>query len=105
MFCYAEAKVSSGGEVSLSQFVFLDFQPFFQDFFSFWSTHCAVDSNLLITTNTERSHGVSGLGENRSLTGQGFKDLSSTNKSVTTFTNADVDAQLLNADLLHFWYN
>merc|ERR1712168_764139 len=105
MFCNTEAKVSSGREVSLTQFVFLHFQPLLQDFFSFWSTHCTVDSNFLITANTKRSHGVTSLGKDGSLSSEGFKNLSSTNKSITTFTNTDVDTQLLNADLLHLRYN
>merc|ERR1712168_542232 len=105
MFCNTEAKVSSGREVSLSQFVFLHFKAFFQDFLGFGSTYCAVDSNFFITTNTERSHSVTSLGEDRSLSGEGFEDLSGTDKSVITFTNADVDAQLLDANLLHFWDN
>merc|ERR1712168_1238532 len=58
MFCNTEAKVSSGREVSLSQFVFLHLQSFLKDFFGFGSTYSAMDSNFLITTNTERSHSV-----------------------------------------------
>merc|ERR1712168_481219 len=102
MFCNTEAKVSSGREVSLSQFVFLHFQSFLKDFFSFGSPYCAVNCNFFITTNAKRSPSVSSLGENRSLSGEGFEDLSGTNKSVTTFTNTDVDAHLLDANLLHF---
>merc|ERR1712168_1159006 len=105
MFSNTKAEVSSGREVSLSQFVFLHLQSFFQDFFGFGSTYCAVDSNFFITTNTERSHSVTSFGENRSLSGEGFKNFSGTDKSVTTFTNTDVDAQLLDANLLHFRYN
>merc|ERR1712168_1760342 len=85
MFSNTEAKVSSGREVSLSQFVFLNLQSFLQDFFGFGSTYCAVDSNFLITTNTKRSHSVTSLGEDRSLSGEGFKHLSGTDKSVITF--------------------
>merc|ERR1712168_178393 len=43
MFRNTEAEVSSGREVSLSQFVFLYLQPFLQDLFGLWSTHCTVD--------------------------------------------------------------
>merc|ERR1712168_1100856 len=105
MFSNTEAKVSSGREVSLSQFVFLHFKTFLQDFLSLGSTYSAVNGDFFITTNAERSHCVSGFGENRSLSGKGFKNFSCTDKSVTAFTNTDVDAQLLDANLLHLRYD
>merc|ERR1712168_156805 len=104
MFRNTKAKVSSSGEVSLSQLIFLHLQALLQDFFSLGSAHGAVDSNLFITTNTKRSHRVPSLGEDGSLSSQCFEDFASSNESVTTFTNTDVNAQFLNANLLHFCY-
>jgi hypothetical protein len=61
VFADTEAEVASLREVALSEFVFLDLQSTLQDFLSLWSTDCDVHSNLLITTDTKRSDGVSGL--------------------------------------------
>merc|ERR1712168_163940 len=105
MFGNTKAKIAGGREISLSQFVFLHLQSFLQDFFCLGTPHSAVDSNFLITTNTKRSDSIPGFGEDWCLSCEGFKDLSRTDKSVTAFTNTDVDAQLLDANLLHFWYH
>lgn len=50
-------------------------QATLQDLLGLGSTDGAVDSDLLVTTNAERSDGVSGLGEDGLLTGQLFQHL------------------------------
>jgi len=60
-----------------------------------------VDGNLFVTTDTERSDGVSGLAVNWSLTGQLLEHLGGTGKSVTRFTDTDVENELLDAEFPH----
>jgi hypothetical protein len=61
VFADTEAEVTSLREVALSEFVFLDLQSTLQDFLSLWSPDCDVHGDLLVTTDTEGSDGVSGL--------------------------------------------
>ena len=61
VFADSEAEVASLREVALSEFVFLDLQSTLQDFLSLWSTNGDVHSDLLVTTDTEGSDGVTGL--------------------------------------------
>jgi hypothetical protein len=61
VFADTEAKVARLGEVSLLQFVFLDFQTTLQNFFGFRATDGDMDSDLLVTTDAECSDGVAGL--------------------------------------------
>ena len=61
VFADTEAKVASLGEVALAELIFLDLQSTLQDFLSLWSTDSDVHSDLLVTTDTEGSDGVSSL--------------------------------------------
>jgi len=61
VFADTEAEVAGLREVALSEFVFLDLQSTLQDFLGLWSSDCDVHSNLLVTTDTEGSDGVSSL--------------------------------------------
>ncbi len=61
MFADTEAEVTSLGEVALAELVFLDLQSTLQDFLSLWSANGDVNGNLLVTTNTEGTDGVSSL--------------------------------------------
>jgi hypothetical protein len=120
VFADTEAKVASLGEVALAELIFLDLQSTLQDFLSFWSTDSDMHSYLLVTTDTERTDGVSGLacrelgldmlqrteqdGEHtvdRSLTTQLFQHLCGTSKSITRLSDRDVEDELLDAELLH----
>lgn len=65
-----KTKVSSVTEVVLPQLVFSDFQAPFKDLLCLGSSHCAMDSDLFVTTDTERSHSVAGLGEDGLLASQ-----------------------------------
>lgn len=61
VFADTETKVASLGEVALAEFVFLDLQSTLQDFLCLGASDRNVNSDLLITTNTECSDGVTGL--------------------------------------------
>merc|ERR1712180_44884 len=98
----SESKIPCFGKIATTQFILLHLETLLQDFFCFGSSNSAMDGNLFITTDAKGSYGVAGFGEDRCLTGQSFQDLSSTNQSVTTLSNADVDTQFLNTDLLHW---
>lgn len=60
MFLNAETEVTGGGEVALTQFVFLYFQSTLKDFFSLGSTNGDMAGNFFVSSDTERSDGVSG---------------------------------------------
>jgi hypothetical protein len=56
-----ETEVASLREVALSELIFLDLQSTLQDFLGLRATDSDVNSDLLVTTDTEGSDGVSGL--------------------------------------------
>jgi len=49
-----------------------------------------VDGNLLVSPDSERSDGVSGLGGDGGLTGKLLENLGGSGKSVSGFTDRDV---------------
>jgi len=61
VFADTETEVASLREVALAKLILLDLQSTLQDFLSFWSTDSDVHSNLLVTTDTEGTDGVTGL--------------------------------------------
>ena len=63
VFLNTKAEVASVTEVVLPQLVFPDFETSFKDLFCLGSSNCAVDCNLFVTSDTERTHSVTGLGE------------------------------------------
>merc|ERR1711962_1685765 len=87
-----KAKVSCFGKIASSQFIFFHLETFLQNFFSFGSSYSAMNSNLFITPDTKGSNSVSSFGEDRCLTSKSLQHFTSTHKSVTTFTNTNVDA-------------
>ena len=90
VFLDTESKVSGFGEVPLSEFVLLDLKATLEDFLSLGAADGNVDGDLFITTDTERSNGVSGFRCNGCLTGELFQHLGGSGQSVTRFTNGDV---------------
>jgi hypothetical protein len=60
-----------------------------------------VDRDLFVTTDTEGTDGVASLGVDGSLTSELFKHLGGTSKSITGFTNANVENKLLETELAH----
>lgn len=61
MFVDTESEVSSLREVLLPQFVFLDLEATLKNLLSLGATDGNVDSNLLVTSDTESTDGVAGL--------------------------------------------
>jgi len=60
-----ETEVASLGEVALPQLILLDLETTLEDLLSLGATDGDVDSNLLVTTDTEGTDGVTGLACNR----------------------------------------
>lgn len=101
VFVDTESEVSALREVPLPQFVFLDLESTLQDFLGLGSTDGDVDGNLFVTTDTEGSDGVAGLAVDWGLTRQLLEHLGGTGKSVTRFTDTDVEHKLLDAEFPH----
>jgi len=90
MFLDTESKVSGFREVPLSKFVLLDLEATLEDLLSLRATDGNVDGDFFVTTDTERSDGVSGFRRDGCLTGELFKHLGSPGQSVSRFTDGDV---------------
>ena len=75
VFLDAKAKVASVTEVVLPQLVFPDFESSFENLLCLGSSYCAVHSNLFVTSDTEGTHGVAGLGEDGLLARELFQHL------------------------------
>lgn len=61
VFADTKAEVARLGEVPGSQLVFLDLQASLDDLLSLGASYGNVNSNLFVSSDTERSDGVSGL--------------------------------------------
>lgn len=61
VFADAEAEVASRREIALPQLVLLDLEATLENLLSLWSTDGNVHSDLLVTTDTEGTDGVSRL--------------------------------------------
>jgi len=96
-----ETEVTGLGEVALAELVLLDLKATLEDLLSLGATDGNVDGDLLVTTDTEGTDGVAGLGVDGSLTRQLLKHLRGTSKSVTRLTDGDVQHELLDAQLAH----
>jgi hypothetical protein len=57
----AEAEVAGLGEVALAELVFLDLEATLEDLLSLGAADGDVHGDLLVTTDTEGTDGVSGL--------------------------------------------
>ena len=65
MFANTKPKVACLRKVPLLQLIFLHLETALKNFFGFRTSDCDMDSNLLVTTNTESPDCVSGLAYNR----------------------------------------
>ena len=92
MFLDTESKVSSLGEVPLPKLVLLNLETTFKNFLSLGATDGDVDGDLFVTTDTERSDGVSGFRCHGCLTSELFQHLGGPGQPITRFTNRDVCA-------------
>ena len=75
VFLDTESKVPSLREIPLSKFVLLDLEATLEDFLSLGATDRDMDGNLFVTTDTERSDGVSGFRCNGCLASELFLHL------------------------------
>lgn len=67
MLLDSEAEVSVVGEVLAVQFVFLDLESLVDDLLGLRSTDGAVNGDLLVSTDSEGTDGVTSLGEDGGL--------------------------------------
>lgn len=72
-----------------------------ENLLSLGATDGAVDGNLFVTSDTERSDSVASLRVDGRLAGQLFQHFGSTGQSVTRFTDANVQAELADSHLAH----
>lgn len=96
-----ETEVTGSREVSSLQLELLDSQTSLQDLLSLWASDGNVDSDLLVSSDTEGSDGVSSLRLNWGLTRQLLQDLGGSGQSVTGLTDTDVQDQFLDTQLTH----
>jgi len=96
-----EAEVAGLGEVGLLQLVLLDLEATLENLLGLGATDGNVDGDLLVTTDTEGTDGVAGLGVDGGLTGQLLQNLGGTGESVSGLSNANVENELLEAQLAH----
>jgi hypothetical protein len=85
-----ETKVAGLGEVALLELVLLDLEATLEDLLSLGPTDGDVTGDLLVTTDTEVTDGVAGLGGDRGLTGELLEDLGGTSEPVTGLSDGDV---------------
>jgi len=90
VFVDSESKVTGSREVLFLQLVLLDLQTTLEDLLGFGSSDRDVNGDLLVTTDTESSDGVTGLRGDGSLTSQLFENLGGTSKPVTRLSDGDV---------------
>merc|ERR1719300_475947 len=97
----AEPEIAGVGEVALAQLVLTHLRATLKDLLSLGSTHSAVDSDLLVPTDTKGSHSVTGLGVDGLLASQLLQHLGGTGQTIAGLAHADVQAQLPDAQLTH----
>jgi len=95
----AKAEVSSRGEVPALKLVLLNLEATLEDLLSLLTTDSDGDGDLLVTTDTEGTDSVLGLGVDGGLTGELLEHLGGTGEPVTALTDTDVQAELLNEKL------
>jgi hypothetical protein len=86
-----ETEVTGLGEVLLTELVLLDLETTLDDLLGLGATDGDVDGDLLVTTDTEGTDGVAGLGVDGSLTRKLLEHLGGTGKPITGFTDGDVE--------------
>ena len=96
-----ETKVTGGTEVSSLQLELLDSETSLQDLLGLGASDGHVHRDLLVSSDTESSDSVSGLGLDWRLTGQLLQHLGGTGQSVTGLSDTDVQDQLLDTQLTH----
>ena len=75
MLSDSETKVSGSGEVLLVELKLLDLESTLKNLLSLGSSNGNVNGDFLISSNSERSNGVSGLGRDRGLSSKLLENL------------------------------
>lgn len=96
-----ETKVTGLREVLGSELVLLDLEASLENLLGLGASDGDVNGNLFVSSNGERSDGVSGLGVDGGLTGQLLEHLGGSGKSITGLTNTNVEGELLDSELSH----
>jgi hypothetical protein len=96
-----ETEVAGLAEVALAELVLLDLEATLEDLLSLGAADGDVDGDLFVTTDTEGTDGVAGLGVDGGLTRQLLENLGGTSEPVTRLSDGDVEDELLDAKLAH----
>jgi len=96
-----ESEAASVTEVPPQELVLLHFQATLKKLHCLVSSHGDIARNLFITPDSERSHSVPRLGEDRGLPTELFKHLGGTSETITTLTDGDVKDELLDLNIPH----
>ena len=97
----AEAEVAVLAEVVATQLVLADLEAALQNLLGLGTTDCAVNGDLLVTTDAEGPDGVSRLGEDGSLAGQRLQDLGGPGQAIAGLADANVQAELADPGVPH----
>ena len=101
MFINPKSKVDCVTEVGLLQLVLFDLETSFNDLKRFSTANSNMRSNLLVTTDAETSHGVSGLRGHGFLLRDLVQNTNSLSKLITTATGGNVQDKFVHFDLSH----
>lgn len=96
-----ETEVTGLREVLGSELVLLDLEASLENLLGLGASDGHVHGNLFVSSNGERSDGVSGLGVDGGLTGKLLEHLGGSGKSITGLTNTNVEGELLDSQLSH----
>lgn len=96
-----KTKVTSLREVPLPQLILLDLETSLKDLLSLRAADSNMDSNLFVSSDTEGSDGVAGLGVDGGLTRKLLKHFGGTGEPVSGLSDTDIEDELLNPELPH----
>jgi len=96
-----ESEAAVEGEVPAVELVFLNLESTLENLLSLLATDGDGDGDLLVTTDAEGAHSVPCLGVDGGLSRQLLEHLGGTSEPVTALTDANVQAELLNAEGAH----
>lgn len=101
MLLDAEAEIARLAKVAALELVLLDLEAALEDLCGLGASDGAVHADLLVPADAERAHGVAGLGEDGLLARELLEHLGGARQSVARLADRDVEAQLLEPQLLH----
>jgi len=97
----SESEVSGRGEVLLEELELLDLEATLEDLGGLVTANGYMAGDLLVTPDSEGPDSVAGLGEDRLLSGKLLEHTGSPGKAITGLSNAAVQDELVNLDVLH----